>query len=47
MAEMTDMRKDVDWYYANLDSLLPIYNGKYHAIAGERLLGSGIAVPTA
>ena len=39
MAEMTDMRKDVDWYYANLDSLLPIYNGKYLAIADGQLLG--------
>ena len=39
MAEMTDMRKDVDWYYANLDSLFPIYNGKYLAIANGQLLG--------
>ena len=39
MAEVADMQKDVDWYYANLDSLLPIYNGKYLAIADCRLFG--------
>ena len=39
MAEVAEMQKDVDWYYANLDSLLPLYNGKYLAIADGRLLG--------
>ena len=40
MAEKTDMQKDVDWYYANLDSLLPTYNGRYLAIADGRLFGA-------
>lgn len=33
MCDMSIMRKNSDWYYANLDSLLPKYNGKFLAIA--------------
>ena len=39
MAEMTDIRKNSDWYYANLGVLLPKYNGRYLAIADCQLLG--------
>ena len=27
--DMTEIKRNSDWYYANLDSLLPKYNGKY------------------
>jgi hypothetical protein len=37
--EQTELKKNADWYYANLDSLLPKYNGKYIAISGGRVLG--------
>jgi hypothetical protein len=39
VAEKTVLKRNADWYYANLDSLLPKYNGKYIAIADGRVLG--------
>lgn len=37
--KMTEVKKNADWYYANLDSLLPKYNGKFVAISNDRVLG--------
>ena len=37
--EMTELKKNAAWYYANLDSLLPKYNGKFVAISNGRVLG--------
>ena len=39
LAEMTAVKKNADWYYANLDSLLPKYNGRFVAISDGRVLG--------
>ena len=33
MVEYQEMKDNSDWYYANLDALLPKYNGQYVAIA--------------
>ena len=37
--EMEEVKKNADWYYANLDSLLTKYNGKFVAISKGRVLG--------
>ena len=33
------MKENSDWYYANLDSLLPKYNGRFLAIADKNVFG--------
>ena len=35
MAEYQEMKDNSDWYYANLDALLPKYSGQYVAIGGR------------
>ena len=41
---MTDakanLRKNFDWYYANLDSLLPEYSGRYIAFSDGKVIGA-------
>ena len=37
--DMTEVKTNADWHYANLDSLLPKYNGKSVAISDGRVLG--------
>lgn len=41
---MTDakanLRKNFDWYYANLDSLLPEYSDRYIAFADGKVIGA-------
>ena len=37
--EMTEVKKNADWYYANLDSLLPKYNGKFIGISDCSVVG--------
>lgn len=39
MTDQTELRKNADWYYANLDSLLPEYNGKYIGISECSVVG--------
>jgi len=34
--DTTEIKKNSDWYYANLDSLLPKYDGKFIGISGCR-----------
>ena len=36
---MTEIKRNSDWYYANLDSLLPKYNGKYIGISDCSVVG--------
>lgn len=36
---MTELKRNADWYYANLDSLLPKYNGKYIGISDCSVVG--------
>jgi len=31
--DTTELKRNADWYYTNLDSLLPKYNGKYIGIS--------------
>ena len=37
--DMTEIKRNSDWYYANLDSLLPKYNGKYIGISDCSVVG--------
>ncbi len=37
--DTTELRRNADWYYANLDSLLPKYNGKYIGISDCSVVG--------
>lgn len=39
MINLAALKENADWYNANLDTLLPKYNGKYVAISGGRILG--------
>lgn len=34
------INRNADWYYANLDELLPKYDGKFVAISGEQVVGA-------
>ena len=40
MVEYQEMKDNSDWYYANLDALLPKYNGQYVAIADKGVFGA-------
>lgn len=37
--DTTELKRNADWYYANLDSLLPKYNGKYVGISDCSVVG--------
>jgi hypothetical protein len=37
--DTTEIKKNSDWYYANLDSLLPKYDGKFIGISGCSVVG--------
>ena len=36
----SNLRKNFDWYYANLDSLLPEYSGRYIAFSDGKVIGA-------
>ena len=40
MVEYQEMKNNSDWYYANLDALLPKYNRQYVAIADRSVFGA-------
>ena len=37
--DTTEIKKNSDWYYANLDSLLPKYDGKFIGISDCSVVG--------
>jgi len=37
--DMTEIKRNSDWYYANLDSLVPKYDGKFIAIIDRTVVG--------
>ena len=37
--DMTEIKRNSDWYYANLDSLVPKYDGKFIAIVDRAVVG--------
>ena len=39
IAEKTEVKRNSDWYYANLDSLVPKYDGKFIAITDCTVVG--------
>jgi len=39
MTDEVKIRENSDWYYANLESLLPKYEGRYVAVANGALFG--------
>ena len=42
--DMTEVKRNADWYYANLDSLLPKYTGKYIGISDCSLLREAVSL---
>jgi len=39
MRESSEFKTSVDWYYANLDSLLPKYHDRFVAVANGAFFG--------
>ena len=39
VVDKTEIKKNSDWYYANLDSLVPKYDGKFIAIIDRAVVG--------
>lgn len=39
LTDEVKLRENSDWYYANLSSLLPKYQGRYVAVADKALFG--------